>query len=96
MAGPGAGGDLADNPPGAVLVPPLPVDGQEHWPASAFGHGQTGCLTVRGATGIVDDVAALAGDRQRPGSRCRWQRAAYYACTCGTLNRCPLDRVTSM
>ncbi len=34
---------LARGPPGTVLVPPLPVGDQEHWPASAFGYSQIGC-----------------------------------------------------
>jgi hypothetical protein len=37
-----AAGDLGRDPRGAVLVQPLPVNGQEFWPASAFRYGQIG------------------------------------------------------
>src|SRR5215472_10893024 len=36
LADPGAAGGLADDPPGAVPVQPLPVGGQEHRPAGAL------------------------------------------------------------
>jgi hypothetical protein len=56
----------ADDPTGAVPVRPPPVRSQEHWPVGAIGDGQVdrpGC-TWRQRDG--DDLAALAGDGQRP------------------------------
>jgi hypothetical protein len=40
LADPGAAGDRADDPPGAVPVQPPAVRGQEHRPAGAFADGQ--------------------------------------------------------
>ena len=61
---PGAAGDPADNPGGAVPVQPLPAGGEEQWAFGALAGGQ-----VDGSGGARrerdgDDLAALAGDDQ--------------------------------
>jgi hypothetical protein len=63
---PGAVSDLADEPARAVPVDPPSVGGQEHRPVGALADGQ-----VDGPGGARrqrdrDDLAALAGDGQRP------------------------------
>lgn len=50
---PGAAGDLADDPPGTVSVQPPPSTVRNTGP------------TARSSMGMVDDFAAVAGDRQR-------------------------------
>jgi hypothetical protein len=62
----GAAGDLADDPPGAVPVEPAPVRGQERWPAGALADGQVDCPGGAWRERDGDDLAALAGDGQRP------------------------------
>jgi hypothetical protein len=66
LADPGAAGGLADDPPGAVPVQALPVRGQEHRPAGPFPDGQVD--RPGGPRGHRDghNLAALAGDGQRP------------------------------
>ena len=66
LGDPGAARGLADNPPGAVPVQPPPVGSQEHRPAGALADGQVD--RPGGARGQRDgdDLAALAGDGQRP------------------------------
>jgi hypothetical protein len=66
LADSGAAGDLADDPPGAVPVQPPPVGGQEHRPAGPFADGQVDRPGGPRRQRDGDDLAALAGDRQRP------------------------------
>jgi len=66
LADPGAAGDLADDPPGAVPVQPLPVMGREHRPVSSFPDGQVDRPGGARRQRDGDHLAALAGDRQGP------------------------------
>jgi hypothetical protein len=66
LADPGAAGSIADDPPGAVPVQPSPVRGQEHRPAGPFPDGQVDRAGCPRRQRDGDDLAALAGDRQRP------------------------------
>ena len=66
LADPGAAGDLADDPPGAVPVQPPPVRSQEHRPVSSFPDGQVDRPGGARRQRDGDHLAALAGDRQRP------------------------------
>jgi hypothetical protein len=63
---PGAAGDAADDPSGAVPVQPLPGSGGEDRSFAALADGEVD--RAGGARGERDDgfLAALAGDRQRP------------------------------
>jgi hypothetical protein len=40
LGDPGAAGDPADDPPGAVPVQPAPIGGQEDWPLAALADSQ--------------------------------------------------------
>jgi len=54
---PGAAGDLADDPPGAVPVQPPTVCGQEHWPACPFPDGYAAQLREAFAgPGVLESV----------------------------------------
>jgi hypothetical protein len=66
LGDPGATGDPADDPRGAVPVQPPPVSGKEQRPADALADRQVN--GARGARGERDgdDLAALAGDDQGP------------------------------
>ena len=66
LGDPGAAGNLADDPPGAVPVQPPPVRGQEHRPTCALGDGQVDRPGGAGRERDGHDLAALAGDGQRP------------------------------
>jgi hypothetical protein len=66
LADPGASGDLADDPAGAVPVQPPPVRGQEHRPAGALADRQVDRPGGARCKRDRDDLAALAGDRQDP------------------------------
>ena len=66
LADPGAAGGLADDPPGAVPVQPAPVRGQEHRPFCPFPDGQVERPGGTRRQRDGDDLAALAGDGQRP------------------------------
>jgi hypothetical protein len=66
LADPGAAGDLADDPPGAVPVQPPPVMGQEHRPVCALGGDQVDRPGGARRQRDGDHLAALAGDGQRP------------------------------
>jgi hypothetical protein len=63
---PGAAGDAADDPSGAVPVQPLPGSGGEDRSFAALADGEVD--RAGGARGERDDgfPAALAGDRQGP------------------------------
>jgi hypothetical protein len=50
LGDPGAAGDLADDPPGAMPVQPPTVPGQPHRPVRPFPDGQVDRLAVRGAS----------------------------------------------
>ena len=64
LGDPGAAGDPADDPPGAVPVQPLPVGGQEDRPVAAFADGQVDRPGGARRERDGDDLAALAGDHQ--------------------------------
>jgi hypothetical protein len=66
LGDPGAARDLADDPAGAVPVQPPPFRCQEHRPACALGDGQVDRPGGPRRQRDGDDLAALAGDRQRP------------------------------
>ena len=66
LGDPGAAGDLADDPPGAVPVQPPPVRGQEHRPVGSFADGQVDRAGGARCQRDRDDLSALAGDRQGP------------------------------
>jgi hypothetical protein len=66
FAVPGAAGDLADDPPGAVPVQPPPVRGQEHRTAGAFADGQVDDPGGARCQRNGHHLAAFAGDRQGP------------------------------
>jgi hypothetical protein len=57
---------LADDAPGAVPVQPPPVGGQEHRAAGALADGQVDGPGRPRRQRDGDDLAALAGDDQRP------------------------------
>jgi hypothetical protein len=57
---------FADDPPGAVPVQPLPGSGQEDGAAGAFAGGQVDRPRGPRRERDGDDLAALAGDGQRP------------------------------
>ena len=59
-------GSAADDPPGAVPVQPPPVRGQEDRPAGALAGGQVNRPGRARRQRDGDDLAALAGDGQRP------------------------------
>ena len=63
---PGAASDLADEPPGAVPVQPSSVGSQEHRPVGALADGQVYGPGSPRRQRNRDDLAALAGDGQRP------------------------------
>ncbi len=63
---PGAASDLADEPPRAVPVQPPSVGGQEHRPVGAPADGQVDGPGSARRQRDRDDLAALAGDGQRP------------------------------
>jgi hypothetical protein len=65
LADAGVAGDLADDPPGAMPVQPLPVGGQEHRPGGALADGQVDRPGSARCQRDGDDLAALAGDGQR-------------------------------
>jgi hypothetical protein len=62
----GAVRDPAEDPPGAVPVQPPPICGQEHGAIDAFRDGQVDRPGSARRKRDGDDLAALAGDRQRP------------------------------
>jgi hypothetical protein len=64
LADPGAAGDTADDPGGAVPVQPPPVSGPEDRACCALADGQAG--RPRGTRGERDrdDLAALAGNHR--------------------------------
>ena len=66
LGDPGAAGDLADDPPGAVPVQPRPVRGQEHRPVRALADGQVDRPGSARRQRDGDHLAALAGDRESP------------------------------
>ena len=66
LGDPGAAGNLADDPPGAVPVQPPPVRGQEHRPVHALADGQIDRSGSARRQRDGDDLAALAGDGQSP------------------------------
>ena len=63
---PGATGDPADGPGGAVPVQPPPVRGQEHRPVRPLADGQVDRPGGARRQRDGDDLAALAGDGQGP------------------------------
>jgi hypothetical protein len=62
----GAASDLADEPPGAVPVHPPSVRGHQYRPAGALADGQVDRPRGARRQRNRDDLAALAGDRERP------------------------------
>ena len=66
LGDPGAAGDPADDPPGAVPVQPPPVGGQEDRSFGALADGQVDRPGGARRERDGDDLAALAGDGQRP------------------------------
>jgi hypothetical protein len=62
----GTAGGLADDLPGAVPVQPPPIGGQEHRPICTFADGQVDRPRGARRERDGDDLAALAGDGQRP------------------------------
>jgi hypothetical protein len=66
LGDPGAAGDPADDPPGAVPVQPPAIDGQEDGPVTALADGQVDRPGGARRQRDGDDLAALAGDRQGP------------------------------
>ena len=66
LGDPGAAGDLADDPPGAVPVKPPCVPSEEHRPVRALADGQVDRPGGPRRERDGDDLAALAGDRERP------------------------------
>jgi hypothetical protein len=66
LGNPGPVCDPADDPPGTVPVQPPPVRGQEHRTISAFAGGQVDRPRGPRRQRDSDDLAALAGDGQRP------------------------------
>ena len=66
LGDPGAARGLADDPPGAMPVQAPPVGSQEHRPAGAFADGQVDRPGGTRGQRDGDDLAALAGDGQRP------------------------------
>jgi hypothetical protein len=59
LADPGAAGDPADDPGGAVPVQPPPVRGDEQRPFGALADGQIDRPAVRGASGMVTTLPPL-------------------------------------
>ena len=66
LGDPGAAGDAADDPSGAVPVQPPAVRGQEHRPFGALADGQVDRSGGPRCERDGDDLAALAGDGQGP------------------------------
>jgi len=66
LGDPGAARHLADDPPGAMPVQAAPVSGEEDGAVAAFAGGQVDCPGGAGRERDGDNLAALAGDRQRP------------------------------
>ena len=66
LGDPGPAGDPADDPPGAVPVQPPAVPGQEHGTVGALADGQIDRPDGARCQRDGDDLAALAGDGQRP------------------------------
>ena len=66
LGDPGAAGDLADDPGGAMAVQPAAVRGQEDRPLAAFTDGEVDRPRGAGRERDGDDLAALAGDHQCP------------------------------
>ena len=66
LGDPGAAGDPADDPPGAVPVQPPPARCEEHRSLATLTYGKVdGAGGARGERDC-DDLAALAGDHQGP------------------------------
>jgi hypothetical protein len=66
LGDPGAAGGLADDPPGAVPVQPTAVPGEEHGTVGALADRQVDRPGGARCQRDSDDLAALAGDGQRP------------------------------
>ena len=66
LGDPGAAGDLADDPRGAMPVQPPAIGSQEDRPFAAFADGQVDRPRGAWRERDSDDLAALAGDHQGP------------------------------
>ena len=66
LGDPGAAGGPADDPRGAVPVQPPAIDGQEDRPVAALADGQVDRPRRAWRQRDSDDLAAFAGDDQRP------------------------------
>ena len=66
LADPGAAGDPANDPSGAVPVQPLAISGQEHRAASVLADGQVDRPGHARRQRNGDDLAALTRDGQGP------------------------------
>jgi hypothetical protein len=70
LGDPGAAGDAADDPPGAVAVQPAPIGGQEDRPFAAITDGQVNCPGGARASGMVTTLPPL-----RVMTSVRWPRS---------------------
>jgi hypothetical protein len=66
LADPGPARHPADDPPSAMTVQPPSISGEENRPLAAFAGGQVDRAGGAGSERNDDDLAALAGDGQRP------------------------------